>query len=99
MPGFELLFTATAAEQIERLSRDKGLAKRLKAVGKTLGLLGTNPRHPGLQSHRFQSLSGPAGEDVYEVYAKQATPAAYRVFWCYGPGRAQITIIAITSHP
>jgi len=99
VPGFELVFTATAAEQIERLSRDNGLAKRLKAVRKTLGLLETNPRHPGLQSHKFQSLSGPSGEDVYEVYAEQATPAAYRVFWCYGPGRSKITIIAITSHP
>jgi len=99
VPGFELLFTATAAEQIERLSRDRRLDKRLKAVRKTLGLLETNPRHPGLQSHKFQSLSGPGGEGVYEVYAEQGTPAAYRVFWCYGPGRSQITIIAITSHP
>jgi hypothetical protein len=24
---------------------------------------------------------------------------AYRLFWCYGPGRNQITIIAITPHP
>jgi hypothetical protein len=96
---FALLFTATAVEQLKELERDRGLAKRLKAVRKTLGLLETNPRHPGLQSHRFQSLTGPGGEDVYEVYAEQATPAAYRIFWCYGPQRGQITILAITSHP
>jgi len=25
--------------------------------------------------------------------------AAYRVFWCYGPAKGDITIIAITRHP
>ena len=27
------------------------------------------------------------------------TPGAYRVFWCYGPDRRQITIVAITPRP
>jgi len=97
--AFALLFTKEARANLENLERDAGLAKRLKAVRKTLALLESNPRHPGLQSHKFQSLLGPKGEDVFEVYAEQATPAAYRVFWCYGPGRGQITVIAITSHP
>ncbi len=96
---FALFFTREARANLEDLERDAGLAKRLKAVRKTLALLESNPRHPGLRSHKFQSLSGPIGEDVFEVYAEQATPAAYRVFWCYGPDKAQITIIAITSHP
>ena len=78
---------------------DRGLAKRYKAVRKTLGRLEINPRHPGLQSHKFQSLSGPKGEEVFEVYAEQKTPAAYRVFWYYGPAKGQITILAITTHP
>jgi hypothetical protein len=96
---YSLVFTAGAAGQMDRLSSDRGLAKRLKAVRKTLGRLEIDPSHPGLQSHKFQSMSGPNGEEVFEVYAEQATPAAYRVFWCYGPQKAQITIVAITRHP
>ena len=99
MPSFSLHLTAGARATLNQLQRDAGLAKRLSAVRKTLARLESNPRHPGLQSHKLQSLSEPTGEEVFEVYAEQATPAAYRVFWCYGPGKGQITIIAITQHP
>ena len=84
---------------MERLERDRGLGKHLKAVRKALGRLEINPRHPGLQSHEFVSMSGASGEKVLESYAEQNTPAAYRVFWHYGPEKGRITIIAITSHP
>ncbi len=59
----------------------------------------TNLRHRSLQTHQYQSLKGPNGEKVFEAYAKQNTPGAYRVFWYYGPGRKEITIVAITPHP
>ena len=88
-----------AKSQLEALERDAGLAKRLSAVRKTLARLESNPRHPALQTHKFASMTGPAGEDVFESYAEQATPAAYRVFWYYGPGKMKITIVAITRHP
>lgn len=96
---FLLDLTDRAKATLKELERDGGLAKRLNAVRKTLALLESNPRHPGLQSHEFQSLSGAHGEKVFEVYAEQATPAAYRVFWHYGPGKGQITVIAIAKHP
>ncbi len=96
---FRLLFTREAAANLERVDSDPGLAKRAKAVRKCLALLESNPRHPGLQTHEFRSLEGPAGEKVLEAYAEQKTPAAYRIFWRYGPGRQAITIIAITAHP
>lgn len=99
MALFSLVFTAAAAEHLEQLERDRGLAKRLKAVRKTLARLETDPRHPGLQSHEFRSLSGVQRVKVFESYAEQDTPAAYRVFWHYGPEKGQVTIIAITSHP
>lgn len=99
MPSFSLVFTATAAEQLEQLEHDQGLAKRLKAVRKTLARLESGPRHPGLQSHEFRSLSSQHGVKVFESYAEQNTPAAYRIFWHYGPAKGQLTIIAITSHP
>jgi hypothetical protein len=99
LPSFSLVFTEAAAEHLEQLECDRGLAKRLKAVRKTLARLEIDPRHPGLQSHEFKSLSSLHGAKVFESYAEQDTPAAYRVFWHYGPGKGQLTIIAITSHP
>ena len=68
---------------------------------KTLKLLRENPRHQGLQTHEYRSLEHPfsATEKVFEAYAQDQTPGAYRVFWCYGPGRGEMTIIAITPHP
>jgi len=79
-------------------SRQEGLFKQVK---KCIDLLLENPRHPGLNTHEFKSEPNPYSRDekVFEAYAQQNTPAAYRVFWCYGPEQGQITIITITSHP
>ena len=96
---FSVVFSVTAAGQLRRLEKDKGLAKRLKAVRKTIGRLEVDPKHPGLQSHRFISISGPNGEDAFVCYAEQQTPAAYRAIWCYGPVKGQIMVLAITPHP
>lgn len=96
---FELFFTGQANSDLEALERNRTHAKRLKAVRKALGYLQTNPRHPGLNTHKYSSLSGPKGEDVFEAYAENQTPGAYRVFWYYGPAKKAITIIAITPHP
>ena len=78
---FELLFTAQADADLNALEANAGLTKCLKAVRKALGLLKTHPRHPGLNTHKFSSLSGPHGEEVFEAYAENKTPAAWRIFW------------------
>ncbi len=96
---FELLFTEQADADLNALEDDASLAKRLKAVRKALGLLETNPRHPGLNTHKFSSLKGPAGEEIFALYAENKTPAAWRIFWYYGPNKKQITILTITPHP
>jgi plasmid stabilization system protein ParE len=95
----ELLFTPQADADLRELENDLAQVKRLQAVRKCLGLLETNLRHPSLNTHEFRSLQGPAGEKVFEAYAQQKTPGAYRVFWYYGPGKGMITIVAITPHP
>ena len=97
--AFELLFTERASGQLDALESDDGLAKRLKAVRKALGMLEANPRHPGLNTHKFVSLKGPGGEEVFEAYAENKTPAAWRIFWIYGPSKNKITVLAITPHP
>ncbi|HMB95586.1 MAG TPA: hypothetical protein VKK61_06065 [Tepidisphaeraceae bacterium] len=85
----------------------KGQGKSTKVEGlfkqtnKCIELLVANPRHPGLQTHEFNGIAHPYDrkQKVFEAYAQNRTPGAYRVFWCYGPGKNQITIIAITPHP
>ena len=96
---FELWFTPMAVEQLAEIERNPALKKRLKAVRKTLGLMEVNLKHPSLNTHKFQSLLGPRGEQVFESYAENKTPAAFRVFWSYGPGKKVITILSITAHP
>lgn len=79
-------------------SRQEGLFKQ---VLKCIELLAANPRHPGLATHVFHSLKHPRDpkQKVFEVYVQNKTPGAYRVFWCYGPKKNQITIMNITAHP
>ena len=99
MPHFKHVFTEPADNALQALERDPSKKHILKAVKKSLTLMETNLRHPSLQTHEFTSLKGPAGEKVFEAYAQQNTPGAYRIFWCYGPLAGYLTIIAITPHP
>lgn len=96
---FRLEYSPKAKAQFEALEAEKSQTKQFKAVRKTLGLMETNLRHPGLHTHKFESLAGPEGEPVFEAYAENQTPAAFRVFWHYGPGKGVITVVAITPHP
>jgi hypothetical protein len=79
-------------------SRQEG---RFKQVHKTIELLSQNPRHLGLNTHEYSLLRHPYDpkKKMFEAYAQNQTPSAYRVFRCYGPEQNEITIIAITSHP
>lgn len=96
---FSLQFTEQAKCDLVALEKNKTLSKRLKAVRKALAYLQVNPRHPGLNTHKYHSLQGPGGQEVLEAYAENNTPAAYRIFWYYGSGKEVITILAITPHP
>jgi len=84
--------------QKHKPARVEGLFKQLE---KCVSLLLANPRHPGLKTHEFHSIEHPykPGEKVFEAYVQNRTPGAYRLFWCYGPAKGEITIIAITPHP
>ena len=113
--GFTLVWQTPAREAFDdlmirarqALDKRQGRGKSTNAEGlfkqvhKCLELLSANPRHPGLNTHEYHSLTNPyvSGERVFEAYAQNRTPGAYRVFWCYGPKKDQITILAITPHP
>jgi hypothetical protein len=103
----KLRFTTTADEQLKEIEHNPALKGLLKQVRKTLGYLETNLRSKSLQTHEFKSLKGPGGRKVFEAYAQQNTPGAYRVFWFYGPDETGkdkkripvITILAVVPHP
>ena len=96
---FFLSFTPSARQELKELKDSAHLEKRFKAVSKALKYLAANLRHPGLQTHPYTSLVGPHGEKVFEAYAEQNTPAAYRIFFYYGKVRGELVIFAITPHP
>lgn len=82
----------------KKSSKQEGLFKQVR---KTIKYLGENPRHPSLNTHEYDSITNPYDpeEKVFEAYAQNKAPGAYRAFWCYGPDKKKITIIAITPHP
>ncbi len=96
---FILGFAKTAEEDLERLKKDSGLKKQYKAVTKALELLQQNPKHPSLQTHLYRSLKGPNSEKVFEAYAEQQTPSAYRIFFYYSSTKGKIIILTIIPHP
>lgn len=115
--AFKLEWTPEATETFKKLESEARSAQRsrnrsgrtksskqeglFKQAAKTVKLLRQNPKHPGLNTHEYSSLTHPYDPEkkVFEAYVQNRTPGAYRLFWCYGPNRNDITIISITPHP
>ena len=97
--NWEIVFTPKADEQYTKLENDPSKKRIFKDVCKILGYMETNLRHPSLNTHKYQNLQGPNGEEVFEAYAQQKTPGAYRIFWYYGPEKNMISILALIPHP
>lgn len=93
-----LRFTQEAKRVMKELESPSYRTK-LKKVRKALGFLETNPRHPGLNSHKYTSVKSADGSDVWDSYVENNTPGAWRIFWQYGPGADVITILTIGPHP
>jgi hypothetical protein len=99
-PPFILTYTDEVEAVLEDLRAKAHFAGKLKKVRKALRLLEQGgPSHPSLQSHLYQSVKGPNGEAVWESYVENQTPSAWRIWWMYGPGPDQITIVTIGPHP
>ena len=96
---FRLKILQEAREQLVTLKKEAHLEKRLKAVTNALRKLEQNPKHPSLNVHPIQSLLGPNGEKIWEAYAENNTPGAYRIFFYFGPERGVISIVGVLSHP
>ena len=85
--------------KVESGTASKSEEKLYRKIGKALVLLANDPRYPGLNSHEISSLTARYGQKVWESYLENKTPAAGRIFWTYGPGQGDITIVAIEPHP
>jgi hypothetical protein len=102
----KIKFTPTADEQYNALENSASQGPICRQVRKALGYLEIDPHHPSLNTYEFTSLTGANGEKVFEAYAQNNTPGAFRIFWHYGPDETNgkkripvITIVAITPHP
>jgi hypothetical protein len=102
---FRELQAAAAASLMNRQKSRKSKAAKaeglFRQVEKCVRLLLDNPRHPGLNTHEYDSIEQPYDRrsKVFEAHVQNRTSGAYRVFWCYGPDKNEITLIAITPHP
>ncbi|MCE5318555.1 MAG: hypothetical protein LLG04_14485 [Parachlamydia sp.] len=96
---YELKFTEDAYLDMAELLNDNSKRAVAKAVVKSLKFMKVNLKHPSLHTHKYDDMEGPNGEEIFESYAQNNTPGAYRIFWFYGPGKKEITVVAITPHP
>jgi hypothetical protein len=95
---FKLRFTKTALSALNDLDTPSSSA-RLRKVRNALARLEQDPRYPSLSSHKYRSVHGINGEEIWESYVENATASAWRIFWHYGPGDDVITVVSITPHP
>lgn len=93
-----LCLSPSAKRDLRELKKSPALGKRYKAVVKALRFLESNPRHPGLNTHIHTGYSITFKCKIFEAYAENNTPGAYRIFWCYGEERNVIQVVAIVPH-
>ncbi|HUZ08627.1 MAG TPA: hypothetical protein VMU76_00445 [Acidimicrobiales bacterium] len=92
--AFALLLTEDAQQTFDALE-----GRHHRRVESCLAKLGQNPRHAGLNSHRYQQFDKLHGQPVWESYVENHNPSAWRVWWAYGPGQNEITVLMIGPHP
>jgi hypothetical protein len=70
-----------------------------KKWGSAMGHLHLDPFYPGLRSHEIDGLTSRYGRKVFQSYLENHNPRAMRMYWVYGPGKGEITIIGLEPHP
>ena len=92
-------FWNTLTERVSDGTASKSDSRLYNLIRKALVLLSNDPRHPGRKIHEIDVLTARYETKVFCSYLQNKTPAAGRIFWCYGPGKGDITILAIEPHP
>ena len=94
---FQLIVNPEAIRVLAELDRsDPGRAVKVR---RTFAKMQHSIRSKGLSTHEYRTVKGPNGAKVYEAYAENDSPKAYRVIWHYGPGKGQITVMTVIPHP
>ena len=70
-----------------------------KKWGNALKKLSNDPKYPSLNTHEITSLSRRYGMKVWQSYLENKKSGARRMYWVYGPGKSDITIIGLEPHP
>ncbi len=97
-PPYRILTSPEFARILRRIKSDD--QRKYKKVLKAIRLLrDVGPKHPGLNSHKYHSLAGPNGEEMWEAYVENQTPGAWRLWWHYGPEADTISLISVGPHP
>jgi hypothetical protein len=105
--SYWLRITPEAKEFLKDLKKSPARQGLWDQTKKALHNLETNPRHSGLRTHKFDSMKGPRGEQMFTAYIQNNTPSAHRIFFYYGndsrvkDGKplSEMVIFAITPHP
>lgn len=71
---FVFEFTENAQEDLDTLLQTNSKKAARKAVHEALKKMRKNIRHPSLNTHKYDEIQGPHGEDVFESYAQNNTP-------------------------
>lgn len=98
IPDFEELWN-TLTDKYRSNMMSKAERRIFNQLGKVMTILSSNPRHNSLKTHEIKELSDDFGLKVWQSYLENKTPAAGRVFWAYGPGKSEITILGYSPHP
>ena len=67
--------------------------------GSTLKKLSADPFYPSLMTHEIPPLSKRYGIRVWQSYLENKRSGARRMYWVYGPGKQEITVIGLEPHP
>lgn len=70
-----------------------------KKWGKTMALLAQDPFYPSLETHEIPPLSKRYGMKVWQSYLENHKSRSMRLYWVYGPGKGNITVIGLEPHP
>lgn len=70
-----------------------------KKWGSALKKLSEDPFYPSLHTHEIPPLSKRYGMRVWQSYLENRNSDAMRMYWVYGPGKEEITVIGLEPHP
>lgn len=97
-----LAISSRAKKELDALDADGNLAKRARAARNAIHQIAKDPRYPSL---RTKKLSGSTYNgidvskgDIYQSYAENGVPGAYRIFWRYRDD-GEIEILSVAHHP